>query len=222
MLFAARQRGWTVIEMAVVLIIIALIAAAMIKGQAMIQHSRAKAVIADFSGVSVATSLYFDRYRYLPGDDPNAGARWGNGVVSGNGDRALQGTYNNTLSDTPTSADETNLFWWHLRLAGLLAGGFGPVDGPSLPFSTSRGHLGVQEAGGKLGGLTGTIICSEVPDQVAIAIDNQLDDQNPAGGAVRAMAAGFNQPLTATPIVKYDEDNKTYTICALLNSVGSK
>ena len=72
----ARQSGFTLVEIAIVLVIIGLLLGGILKGQEMITHAKIKNVIADFSGVSAAYHGYQDRYRAIPGDDPNAATRW--------------------------------------------------------------------------------------------------------------------------------------------------
>ena len=72
---AAGQRGFTLAETAIVLVIIGLLVGSILKAQEMIVQARIKNVIADFAGVSAAYYGYQDRYRAVPGDD--AGARSG-------------------------------------------------------------------------------------------------------------------------------------------------
>ncbi|MGH6631598.1 MAG: prepilin-type N-terminal cleavage/methylation domain-containing protein, partial [Burkholderiales bacterium] len=72
-------------EIAIVLVIIGLLLGGILKGQEMITQAKIKNVVADFSGISAAYSGYQDRYRAVPGDDPNASLRW-SGATSGNGD----------------------------------------------------------------------------------------------------------------------------------------
>ena len=87
------QRGFTLVEIAIVLVIIGLLLGGILKGQEMITQAKIKNVVADFSGISAAYYGYQDRYRAIPGDDLNAATRWttptaavagnGNGVVAG-------------------------------------------------------------------------------------------------------------------------------------------
>src|ERR671919_84207 len=92
-----RQAGFTLVEIAIVLVIIGLLLGGILKGQEMITQAKIKNVMADFSGVSAAYHGYQDRYRAIPGDDPNAAARWAvaPAAVQGNGNGIVQGTYNN-------------------------------------------------------------------------------------------------------------------------------
>src|SRR6476659_3166684 len=93
-----QQRGFTLVEIAIVLVIIGLLLGGILKGQEMITQAKIKNSIADFSGISAAYHGYQDRYRAIPGDDPNAATRWSGASVSpttaevGNG--KVQGKYN--------------------------------------------------------------------------------------------------------------------------------
>ncbi|HEX6319483.1 MAG TPA: prepilin-type N-terminal cleavage/methylation domain-containing protein, partial [Burkholderiales bacterium] len=69
------QKGFTLVEIAIVLVIIGLLLGGILKGQEMITQAKIKNVIADMSGVSAAMYGYQDRYRALPGDD-KAANRW--------------------------------------------------------------------------------------------------------------------------------------------------
>ena len=65
-----NQKGFTLVEIAIVLVIIGLLLGGILKGQEMIIQAKIKNAITDFSGVSAAYYGYQDRYRALPGDDP--------------------------------------------------------------------------------------------------------------------------------------------------------
>src|SRR5882762_1708651 len=93
----SRQQGFTLVEIAIVLVIIGLLLGGILKGQEMITQAKIKNVIADFSGVSAAYHGYQDRYRAIPGDDPNADTRWTTptAATKGDGNGIVAGTYNN-------------------------------------------------------------------------------------------------------------------------------
>lgn len=225
-----RQRGFTLVEIAIVLVIIGLLLGGILKGQEMITQAKIKNVIADFSGVSAAYHGYQDRYRFIPGDDPCAGtptaacsaaaARWAAASGSGNGNGQVAGKYNST-----TAADESRLWWEHLRLAGFVSG-----TGTNQPFNAVAGILGVQTGdaqatvGAVWGGLSGIIICSaNLPDKIAIATDTQMDDGVPNAGTVRAglQAGGPNPDVggaggLAVAASYAETGTNLYTICRSL------
>ena len=225
-----QQQGFTLVEIAIVLVIIGLLLGGILKGQEMITQAKIKNVMADFSGISAAYHGYQDRYRAIPGDDPGA-ARWPGGVVSGvAGNGVVTGTYNNACP-TPLVAGsaETCHFWAHLRLAGFVSG-----TGGNQPFNSLTGMIGVQTGDGQapIGptmldaqavpqGFTGLIICSaNIPDKIAIAVDTQMDDAVGNTGTVRSLLQVAPNPaigaaLAATPAYAETGAN-IYTMCRAL------
>src|SRR5438128_6447979 len=177
-----KAPGFTLVEIAIVLVIIGLLLGGILKGQEMITQAKIKNSIADFSGISAAYHGYQDRYRAIPGDDPNAATRWTTPTVAtaGNGNGIVGGTYNN--GQAVCVATQESCSWWdHLRRAGFVAG-----NGFLQPTNAFTGQLGVQTGDGTatpaavLGGFSGLIVCSaNIPDKVAIAMDTQMDDGLP-------------------------------------------
>ena len=229
-----QQQGFTLVEIAIVLVIIGLLLGGILKGQEMITQAKIKNVMADYSGISAAYHGYQDRYRAIPGDDPGA-ARWPGGLVAtsgtaGNG--VVSGTYNNACP-TPLVAGspESCHFWAHLRLAGFVSG-----TGGNQPFNALTGMIGVQtgdgvaagtgptllDAQGTPQGFSGLIICSSnIPDKIAIAVDTQMDDGVPNTGTLRSILQAAPNPnigaglaALATPYV--ETGGNIYTMCRAL------
>jgi prepilin-type N-terminal cleavage/methylation domain-containing protein len=211
-----KTQGFTLVEIAIVLVIIGLLLGGILKGQEMITQAKIKNVVADFSGVSAAYYGYQDRYRAIPGDDPNAATRWAGAAVSptagepGNG--IVRGKYNST-----TVTDETRLWWDHLRRAGFVSG-----SQTNQPFNAVAGIIGVQTGddagtiGPAMGGITGLMVCStNLPDKIAIAVDTQMDDGISASGTVRGdLQAAPNPALDNTPVATYAETGtNVYVLC---------
>ena len=207
-----RQKGFTLVEIAIVLVIIGLLLGGILKGQEMITQAKIKNVIADFSGVSAAYYGYQDRYRAIPGDDPGA-TRWA-AATAGSGNGVVAGAYNST-----TATDESRLWWDHLRRSGFVAG-----SGTQQPFNAVAGMIGVQTGdaaaspAAALGGFTGLIVCSaNLPDKIAIAVDTQVDDGASAPGSVRAglqTAPNMTIDGTVVPPGAYAETGtNVYVLC---------
>jgi len=215
----SNAKGFTLVEIAIVLVIIGLLLGGILKGQEMITQAKIKNVMSDFSGISAAFHGYQDRYRAIPGDDPNAATRWSLGTVTlasgAYGDGQIAGGYGST-----TNNEESRVFWWHLRQSGFVAG-----SGQNQPFNALTGLIGVQtgnSAGGAaLGGFSGLIICSaNLPDKIAAAVDTQMDDGVPGTGTVRAtLQTAPNPPIvaaTTSPAAYVENGTNTYTICRAL------
>ena len=112
-----KQEGFTLVEIAIVLVIIGLLLGGILKGQEMITQAKIKNVIADMSGVSAAMYGYQDRYRALPGDDKNAPTRW-----TARPRRAVRSRRRRSRASGRTTGTEAINFWEHLRRAGFVSG----------------------------------------------------------------------------------------------------
>jgi prepilin-type N-terminal cleavage/methylation domain-containing protein len=233
-----QSSGFTLVEIAIVLVIVGLLLGGILKGQEIITQARIKNVINDFNGVTAAYFGYQDRYKAVPGDDVNAATRWSTqGAQSGNGDGMIFGAYDQSPPATlpgggaagvlsPVSLESLN-FWWHLRLAGFVPGATsGSIAAVTQPTNAVGGRVGATTDSTTYGtiGLTGLIVCTNhLPDKIAGAVDSQLDDQIPYTGTVRALmengpnaqAANGTLPLTApTGTFPYQETGSlSYVVC---------
>ena len=63
------QSGFTLVEIAIVLVIIGLLLGGVLKGQEMITNAKVSKVENDYKGITAAILAYQDRYGVLPGDD---------------------------------------------------------------------------------------------------------------------------------------------------------
>jgi prepilin-type N-terminal cleavage/methylation domain-containing protein len=202
-----KQSGFTLVEIAIVLVIIGMILAAVLKGQEMILNARTKNVINDLRGVSAAYYAYLDRYYAIPGDDPAANRHFASGV-NGDGDGFISGLYaasGTTL--TAGGAAESEKFWQHTRMAGFLTG-VATATTASPANNALGGILGVQSQITALGastyGMTGNVVCAgSIPWKIALAVDTMIDDGNSDTGTVRAGLNGANLATTATTSAAY-------------------
>ena len=194
--------GFTLVELAIVLVIIGLILAAVFKGQEMIQNAKAKNVINDLKGVSAAYYSYQDRYKAIPGDDSAATNHLGQTAYNGDGNGVISGAY---TDNNATVTTESQAFWQHTRMAGFLTG---TVTSTTAPAGTNAmgGLLGVQDGTTTaVYGLIGPVVCAgSIPWKIAQVVDLMIDDGNSDTGNVRAGAASTtpnNATAAATSLV---------------------
>src|SRR5450756_348352 len=210
-----NQSGFTLIEIAIVLVIIGLLLGGVLKGQELINSARVKNLATDFRNLPVLIYGYQDKYKALPGDDINAVSHVG-ATNNGNGNGVINGMW-----DTPTQtpADETQWFWQDVRLAGLAPG---PTSGADLlPTNSAGGIIGITNGtvtDNPVAGLNGTyIICSAgILGKFAKQLDIQMDDGNTSTGSMRVIATqargAAQQPAIDLSTVA-GSDAITYTVC---------
>lgn len=188
-----RESGFTLLELAIVLVVVGLLLSGILKAQEMITQARIKNVVNDLNGTTAAYFAYHDRYKAVPGDDPNAGGtggRWtdGFGALAGGGDGMVSGSYLDNpagpLGTVDNTQGESMNFWWHLRLAGFVPGPARGAGAAVAPVNAVGGLVGVQTGGL---GLPNLLVCANnVPDKIATAVDALLDDQDATRGQLRA------------------------------------
>jgi prepilin-type N-terminal cleavage/methylation domain-containing protein len=232
MIMKSRQSGFTLVEIAIVLVIIGLLLGGVLKGQELINSAKIKNLLNDMNGISTAVYGYQDRYKALPGDDATAATRWAGSTTAGDGGATLGGAFN---AATATPEPESRLFWQHLRLAGFIGG---DTNG-NQPINAVGGITGVQFGAGNqtvavdgTQGLAGLIVCqTNILGRIAESLDNQLDDGRPNGGSVRSWTQGAGLLVAAdgattsvditsaatgktSPAATYvDDGNTMYTVC---------
>ncbi len=212
------QSGFTLVEIAIVLVIIGLLLGGVLKGQELVNSAKVKNLANDFRSISSFVYAYQDRFRALPGDDRSANTHVNGGVnattpVAANvGNARINGNWNSVVQ-----TDESYLFWQHVRLAGLATGT--PIIGAAdyIPRNAEGGIIGI--TGDAVLNAPGTpypasfYVCSQgIQGRHARQIDTTIDDGNTQTGAVRIIANGAANAADATNVLPAD-DAVLYTVC---------
>src|SRR2546425_4076327 len=149
-----KAQGFTLVEIAIVLVIIGLLLGGVLKGQELITQAKIKNIANDLNGMSAAIYGYQDRYKRFPGDDEGAALRWTSPLATaGNGNAVVGATGVTAVIDCSTSVLENCQFWHHLRLAGFIGGDTAVGPGKLSPQNAVGGILQVQQGALGLSGL---------------------------------------------------------------------
>ncbi|BAO30800.1 prepilin-type N-terminal cleavage/methylation domain-containing protein [Sulfuritalea hydrogenivorans] len=234
----SKQSGFTLVEIAIVLVIIGLLLGGVLKGQELINSAKVKNLATDFRNVPLFIYGYQDKYRALPGDDGQAAAHVAGATVATTPAAAPAARSNGVIEgawDSTTQTDESFLFWQHVRLAGLAAGPTAVADTNYQPRNADGGIIGIttnDNAAPYIAGMRGTyLVCTQgVLGKYARQLDTTMDDGCPNTGSIRVVpgtpagtttgnvsaglvpiAAGAVCPITAGgPTL---DDSTSYTVC---------
>ena len=212
---AGRQSGFTLIEIAIVLVIIGLLLGGVLKGQELITTARVHALNNTVDGITAAWFSFMDRYHAFPGDYSNAQSTINlpGAPAGGNG---------NGLVDTDA---ERAAVWIHLQAAGYLTGGYtapaagilaneygcSPTNCPENGFGS-----GMVISYGQLQQVT-TVAAHElisgrgIPVQVLAELDRKVDDGVANSGAMQLGINGNNWTTSAACLAA---DGKSYELQA--------
>ena len=188
----SRQAGFTLIEIAVVLVIVGLLIGGIMKGQEMINSAKVKNLGQDLRNVGTYAMAYQDKFRAVPGDDAAADQHVGApATAKGNGDGRISGN------------DEPGFFWQHVRLAGIASG-----EGTTAPKNALGGDIKVTSDKPVSTWAASLFACAtNVTGAVARQLDTTMDDTNTVSGSLRTLSG------TATHSVEPKDDAEQFTVC---------
>lgn len=210
-----RVNGFTLVEIAIVLVIIGLLLGAVLKGQELITSARVRNLIAQQEGVKAAFFGFQDRYRGLPGDYSAAATNINCGASA-----CLNGDGNGMI-EAPNLAglEEDILVWAHLSAAGFINGSYtmtsaSVVVPDSTNTPTNPYGVYISLAYERNWGVAGNSVNrhnlktgNQVPVEILAEIDRKIDDGRPYSGSFQFSAytpTGTNIPNRATCIVAPD------------------
>lgn len=131
-----KQKGFTLVELAIVLVIVGLLIGGILKGQQLMENASITATVSQIKAIEAATTSFLDSYGALPGDlldsaskipgcldttcEDGDGFDPGNGIV---GSKAWNlKTYQpiGNVAAADRGGRETLLFWYSLQQVGLI------------------------------------------------------------------------------------------------------
>lgn len=198
-----KQAGFTLVEIAIVLVIIGLLLGGILKGQELINSARVRNLADTNSGIQAAYYGFIDRYRQVPGDMSSTQATQAIGTTinyGGNGDGQVNAG----------NWQEAAALWQQLTLAGFLQGTFdgnaqdatsyinsgGDARGPRNAFNglmlLGRGQDYAVDNGTTYSDPSSNnaerlelILGDNIPVNIARELDVKIDDSKPGTGTLR-------------------------------------
>jgi len=194
----ASSSGFSLVEMSIVIVVMALIVAAAMQGVNMIEKAKLRNVLSEISDIKMAINSFKTKYDKLPGDFDKAVAYWGATTENGDADGKIEFVNGSTIYEGYRA-------WQHLAYAQM-------VKTPYLGTETTgAAELGKDVPESKIGGgyfveydifgLTEmTSLAFGVPVATSVApilvngvitpaqaqeLDNKVDDGEPMTGTVR-------------------------------------
>jgi prepilin-type N-terminal cleavage/methylation domain-containing protein len=203
------ERGFTLVELAIVMIIIGLLISGVLKGQELIKNAQVASTITQVKGYNGAVSTFDDMYSGVPGDLRNAGNRIpdctvANGCIFAGGAANLGNRRIDVLPDV-APATESVAFWVQMSQANLISGirsDGGNLFDERLPSAKIGGgfHIGFSRTG-----QTGHF--GQVDGATQLRSGHYLALNNNAGAAISALSATLSPNVAQRLDTKLDDGN---------------
>jgi len=222
----SKQSGFTLVEIAIVLVIIGLLLGGILKGQELITNAKVRNIADQQSALKAAYFAFQDRFRALPGDYRDAATNIPN---STNAPAA-------NIGNAKIESTETSYAWQHLTNAGFISCSQCSTNPPNNAATADSSNSPVNAFGGVLklefddnyafinaGGTASTGPAnntnnlktgSQIPSNMLAEVDRKIDDGKPFTGSFRFSLDGGS---TATCV---DTSTKEWAIATPIATCG--
>ncbi len=198
-----KQKGFTLVEIAIVLMIIGLLIGGVLRGQELITSARVRNIIDQKAAIQTAQIAFMDRYKMIPGDlTPDQALLVGNGVTSSGatgGDGVFLIVTAAALSDSPVT-------FQNLTATGFMSCGVCTATAPAVatinnsPTNAFGGVVRFGYANGSAGvaavpantyvdatAVQKLILAqgANIPSNILVEVDRKSDDTYPLTGGYR-------------------------------------
>ncbi len=208
------QQGFTLVELAIVMVIIGLLIGGVLKGQELIANARITGTVADLKNTDAALNGFLDKYAGLPGDLAAPATRLPNCStapcnVAGTGgtlsDSRIQSAGASVVTQMPAATTEAGLVFVQLSAADMISGvnaqGGANFGGQFPSLKIGRGGMWISYSGvaianttlaanrhyASLSGTTGanSTTTGILSGPEAAQIDRKIDDGRPQAGTMQ-------------------------------------
>ncbi|MCH7695625.1 MAG: prepilin-type N-terminal cleavage/methylation domain-containing protein [Proteobacteria bacterium] len=191
-----KQSGFTLVEIAIVLVIIGLLLGGILKGQELINSARVRNLADQNTGIQAAYYGFIDRYRQVPGDFLAANATTAIGVTVNL--PSTVGLAGNGRIDN--NVEEAAAVWEQLAKSNFIGGGFTPAGGIPADEIAYKLNAPINAFNGSLtltrnSDFTGTNpvrlvlhLGTNIPVKISRELDLKVDDGMPTTGVLRLSA----------------------------------
>ncbi len=231
----SNTKGFTLVELSIVIVIIGLIIAGVTAGQSLVRQSALQRVIGDFRSLQAAANTFKLQYSRYPGDFNNAFSFWGTNCAATAA--ACNGNGNGFIF---SAFQEEYMAFKHLSLAGLIPGTYTGATGaapgavpkvnlPAGPLANSGYSFAASDSSNYGEGFwnstsNGNFIWFGTPSDIMrsvvlkpaemYSIDTKIDNGLPHSGIILVAIANSGCSVAATAPTTYALSSIT-ALCAV-------